>query len=198
MVQAIAKIVEGKKLAKEGKLDAALKSIQEARNIINEARELNLKLPSDLELEIKRFAAPYLLEEGKKQAKEGMMSEAITGFRNAAELDPRLKVRADYWNNLCRWGSLTGKAAEFMPECDKAVTLSHDDGMIRNTRGVARALAGDTKGAIEDFKAYLAQKYPEPRIESLKPKRQRWIAVLRKGEKPITPEEISELSKEGD
>ena len=190
MVEAIDWIISGKKLAKEGDLDGALNNLQEARR-------LDPNLPTVLEQEIKRLAVPHLIQEIQKLSKEGKLNEAIAEFRGAAALDPRLEVRADYWNSLCWWGSLVGKATEYMPECNKAIDLSHGYGMYRDTRGVARTLAGDKKGAIEDFEAYLAQSYPDPRIEQLKPKRQRWIEALHKGENPITPAEINELLKEG-
>ena len=190
MIKAVDKVIEGKSLAREGDLDGALRSLQEARR-------LDPDLPSGLEREFKRLSAPHLLAEGNKLAKENKLNEAIADFQEARTRDPRLEVRADYWNTLCWWSSLVGKASEVMPMCDKAVDLSHKYGMYRDTRGVARALAGDTKGAIEDFEAYLEQSYEDRLIEQLKTKRRQWIEVLRKGENPITPAEIKELLKEG-
>ncbi|MGZ8201249.1 MAG: tetratricopeptide repeat protein, partial [Methylosarcina sp.] len=70
-------------------------------------------------------------------------------------------------------------------------------GMYRDTRGVARTLTGNTKGAIEDFEAYLEQSYDDPGIEQLKPKRRQWVEALRKDKNPITQAEIKELLKEG-
>jgi WD40 repeat protein len=190
MIVAVDKIVKGKSLAKEGDLDGALKSLQEARR-------LDSNLPSGLEKEFKRLSAPHLLFEGNNLAKEDKLSEAIADFQAARIRDPLLEIRADYWNTLCWWSSLAGKAAEVMEICDKAVDLSHGYGMYRDTRGVARALAGDAKGAIDDFEAYLKQSYENPQIEQLKFKRRQWVEVLRKGDNPITPAEIKELLKEG-
>jgi len=190
MIKAVDKVIKGKSLAKEGDLDGALRSLQEARR-------LDPDLPSGLEKEFKQLSAPHLHAEGNKLAKEDKLNEAIADFQAARTRDPRLEVRADYWNTLCWWSSLVGKSSEVMSMCDKAVDLSHGYGMYRDTRGVARALAGDTKGAIEDFEAYLEQSYEDPLIEQLKTKRRQWIESLRKGENPITPGEIKELLKEG-
>ncbi|WP_306558131.1 tetratricopeptide repeat protein [Nostoc sp. 'Peltigera malacea cyanobiont' DB3992] len=64
---------------------------------------------------------------------------------------------ANSWNTLCWGGSLQKQAADVLPACDKAVALAPEDSRIRDSRGLARALTGDTQGAIEDFEAYIAQ-----------------------------------------
>jgi regulator of sirC expression with transglutaminase-like and TPR domain len=74
--------------------------------------------------------------------------------------------------------------------CEKAVALAPDDGNYRNSRGLARALTGNTKGAIEDFQAFIAQTDDQKR----KAQRQRWIDALRAGKNPFTPEEIKSLT----
>jgi WD40 repeat protein len=189
-ILAIDKIIEGKSLAVEGDLDGALKNLKEARR-------LDPNVPSGLEKEFKQLSAPYFFIKGMKLSKKAKLKEDIAHFQTARTRDPRLNVRADYWNILCWWSSLAGKASEAIPMCDKAVELSHGYGMYRDTRGVAKTLTGNTKGAIEDFEAYLAQSYEDPRIEQLKPKRRQWLEALRKDKNPITQAEIKELLKEG-
>lgn len=41
--------------------------------------------------------------------------------------------------------------------CEKAVKLAPDNGIFRESRGLARALTGDYKGATPDFEAYITQ-----------------------------------------
>jgi tetratricopeptide (TPR) repeat protein/tRNA A-37 threonylcarbamoyl transferase component Bud32 len=94
-------------------------------------------------------------------------------------------------NAACWWGSLAGHAERVLGVCDAAVAAS-DDGnrpRIRDSRGVARALAGDYAGAIADFEAYIAR----PANVSGVPVRRAWIATLARGENPFTREELDRL-----
>ncbi|MGR9044611.1 MAG: nSTAND1 domain-containing NTPase [Gammaproteobacteria bacterium] len=189
-VEAIDRIVKAKKSAKEGDLEGMMRGLQEAM-------DLDPNLPSGLDKKLKRLTVPTLLQKAYKQAGEGQLNEAIALLQEAGERDPTLKVKVSYWNGLCWWSSLSGRAAEAMPACDKAVDLSQGYGMYRDSRGVARALSGDMSGAIEDFEAYLEQTYQDPAVEQLKPKRRHWLEALRKGENPIDQAEMKELLKEG-
>ena len=74
----------------------------------------------------------------------------------------------------------------------KAVALAPKNGNIRDSRGIARALTGNTKGAIEDFQAFIAWTH----YEELKSQRQSWIDALRGGKNPFTPEEMEKLLNE--
>ncbi len=76
-----------------------------------------------------------------------------------------------------------------MAACDKAVELEPENGRLRDSRGLTRALTGNIEGAIEDFQAYIAWiNNDEEKLQ-----RQRWIDALRAGENPFTPEEIQTL-----
>jgi regulator of sirC expression with transglutaminase-like and TPR domain len=69
------------------------------------------------------------------------------------------------------------------------VELQPDDRDIRETRGVARAITGDIKGAIEDFEYYIKK----VKDTAKKSQRQRWVDALRAGDDPFTDEEIKTL-----
>jgi hypothetical protein len=69
------------------------------------------------------------------------------------------------------------------------VALAPDAGEIRDSRGIARALTGNTKGAIEDFQAFVT--WTKDKKDKLQ--RQRWVNALRAGQNPFTPEEIKSL-----
>jgi hypothetical protein len=58
---------------------------------------------------------------------------------------------------------------------------------------VARALRGDTSGAIADFEVYIA----DPEInETDKVQRRQWIEALKKGENPFTDEVLDGLKNQ--
>ena len=80
-----------------------------------------------------------------------------------------------------------------MTACDKAVSLAPEEPVLEyylDSRGLARALTGDTQGAIEDFQAFIESPYTD---EEEKAKRQRWIDALRAGKNPFTKEELESL-----
>nr|MDJ0718341.1 tetratricopeptide repeat protein [Prochloraceae cyanobacterium] len=81
---------------------------------------------------------------------------------------------------------------EVMFACEKAVTLAPENGGIRDSRGLARALTGNTKGAIEDFQAFIEWTYSDYYPDH-KAQRQRWIDALRANKNPFTDEEIKSL-----
>lgn len=86
---------------------------------------------------------------------------------------------------------LAGHAERVLPVCNAAVDPS-DQGnrpRIRDSRGVARALAGDHDGAISDFAAYVAR----PANVAGVPQRPTWMAALARGENPFTREELDRL-----
>ena len=90
---------------------------------------------------------------------------------------------------MCWFGSLLGHAAEVMAACEQAVALAPDHGGIRDSRGLARALTGDVAGAIDDFEAYVAW----TGNDRGRAQRQGWIAALRAGQNPFTPELLERL-----
>ena len=95
-------------------------------------------------------------------------------------------------------GSVDGFADIVLPAGDRAVEVSDEDqkGFYRDTRGLARALAGNKQEAIEDFRAFIAwsenQNFHYDRVT----KRQEWIQKLEAGEQPFTPEVLLELRNE--
>jgi hypothetical protein len=72
-----------------------------------------------------------------------------------------------------------------MAACEQAVKLVPEHGMLRDSRGLARALMGDYAGAIEDFKFYVewSQRYAVSKHS--RSKRQVWVAELEAGRNPF-------------
>jgi regulator of sirC expression with transglutaminase-like and TPR domain len=94
------------------------------------------------------------------------------------------------WGTLCGFGSLNNQAQDVMFACEKAVKLKPNDGIIRGTRGLARALTGNYQGAIEDFQV-LVESIED---EENKARVEGWIETLKKGENPFTSEVLKEFN----
>src|SRR5207249_2598812 len=100
-------------------------------------------------------------------------------------------LSADFWNDICWEGSLRGYAAQVLSKCERAAELAPEDWHISDSRGLARALTGNVKGAIDDFQA-LIKSTDNPQ---LKAQRQRWVEALSAGKNPFTPEELRSLNR---
>jgi len=104
---------------------------------------------------------------------------------------------ADFSNSVCREGSLDQFAKSVLPACDYAVTSNPSKVDYRDSRGVARALAGDTRGAIADFR-FVVQ--PANGYGNLSPKqiqeRRQWLQELEKGRNPFDAKTLAALQHE--
>ena len=148
----------------------------------------SLSLTFDPISETHKFAAAGLIEKGKALAKDGKIQEALAAYTQAQHLDPTLKISAKDWNSLCWNGSLAEQAATVMDACQQAVKLDPENGNIRDSHGLARALTGDTKGAIEDFSFYVKKRKKEKKSEANElriKQRTQWIAALKAGKNPF-------------
>ena len=119
--------------------------------------------------------------------------EAVSSFQTYTVLasgDP------NGWNMLCWWQSLTNFSLEVLEACQKANDLSETFAPYRDSRGLARVLAGDYTGAVEDFAAYLEYTKINGIYETHGKKREAWIAVLQRGENPFDEATLAELRKE--
>lgn len=132
-----------------------------------------------------------MLEKGSELVQEGKVKKAIASYQQAEKIDPT-QITARNWNTLCRYGSLRKKAADVIFACEKAVALDPKDGYVVDSRGLARALTGDLKGAITDFQVYIEW----TNNEDNKAQRQDWIKALQAGENPFTDEVLKSLRNE--
>ncbi|MBD2100972.1 TIR domain-containing protein [Leptolyngbya sp. FACHB-261] len=176
-------------LVKEAETQAKAGDVKGAVGTLRRAMTWDPSLTFNLEAEARQLAAPAILEKGKKLVEGGSIEEALAAYTEARKLDPTLKISAQDWDSLCWFGSLSGHAAEVLDACEKAVAPDPKDGEIRNSRGLARALTGNTQGAIEDFQAFIAWTDNQER----KARRQRWIAALEAGKNPFTKQELESL-----
>ena len=79
-----------------------------------------------------------------------------------------------------------------MDACEKAVAKAPEEAYILDSRGLARALTGDTAGAISDFQAFVDW----TDNDKWKAERQKWIDELRAGKNPFTEEVLKGLLEE--
>lgn len=141
-----------------------------------------------------------------------LISDAIATLETAQDLYGNLRVSDLEWRALCWQGSIAGEAGQVLFACDAAVAAEPTFGAHLSARGVARALSGDTPGAIEDLEAYLEwQARHEGRAlftaredglsadsgESLRAQVRGWIDSLVLGENPFTAEFLLELRNGG-
>jgi tetratricopeptide (TPR) repeat protein len=166
---------QGRAIGQGGDFQRAMAKFQQARKLSS-----NIQVPT--EKEVGWWAASGLVKKGEKLVKEGKVKEALTDYQKAQTLKPKWKLYPKSWNTLCRYGSLHGQAAEVMKACENAVTLAPKNGWIRDSRGIARAMTGDTAGAIEDFQLYIKW----TGSDKLKKQRQGWIEALKAGKNPFT------------
>jgi len=176
-----------RELAKAGDVEGAMQMLQEAVK-----RDPNLKL--NPKTEANTLAAPAFVDRGNELAQAGAIEAALSNYAKAQELLPDLKITFENWNTLCWFGSLNGSAKQVLFACENAVSLapSNDAASYQDSRGLARALTGNTAGAIADFQAYLKSESSADR----KAQRQRWIDALRSGQNPFTPKELESLKNQ--
>ncbi|MEH1891862.1 MAG: ribosome assembly protein 4, partial [Nostoc sp.] len=179
-------VIQGEKLARNEDVDNAVVKFRKAQQW-----DANLRFEPQVKVQefVNKGKAERLVDEGSSRLQEKKFKEALAAYTAALKFDPKVEIPADSWNTICWDGSLQKQAADVLPACEKAVALAPEDGKIRDSRGLARALTGDTQGAIEDFEAYIAQTQDKDR----KAQRQRWVKDLRMGKNPFTEAELKKL-----
>jgi tetratricopeptide (TPR) repeat protein len=168
-------------------------------------RAVNLEPRLELEpsIEARRLAAPFLVAQGTRLAHMGHVSEALKAYELANAYDHHLEIDAQSWFEVCRAGILGGAAKEVLDACERAVKAADQSGKFRDYLGVARALTGDTGGAIQDLEAYVTfeQRHHAGHPGSVQERRQLdyiakvqgWIDALKLGKDPFTKVELKAL-----
>jgi WD40 repeat protein len=103
---------------------------------------------------------------------------------------------ADMLNNVCWSGSLDQFARLVLPACDQAVAIDPYNGRYRDSRGLARALTGNRRGAIADFKFYVDWATEEQINKSLIKERQTFFQKLTAGQNPFDAKTLQKLYAE--
>ena len=85
---------------------------------------------------------------GDRRGAQSLMARAVR--------DARRVRRGEALNSVCWQGALMDFARVVMPACDAAVAAEAGNAGYRDSRGLARALTGNRRGAIADFEFYIA------------------------------------------
>ncbi len=134
-----------------------------------------------------------LIDEAEEQLKQDEYSKAQAIYKRIENLKPTKESLAYSWNSLCWEASLQGYVKNVVNNaCEKAVKLAPNEGYIRDSRGLARALTGNFQGAIEDFQVFIESTDDAEK----KAQRESWVKDLQAGNNPFTPEELEKLRGE--
>jgi tetratricopeptide (TPR) repeat protein len=179
-------------LVKQGNFEAAVEKFKKAQQFDAKV-DLNPET-EELDNNPEVVAAMALIIKGKELVRDGKVKEAVSAYNKALKINPKLKISADDWQTLCWNGSLYNQAKDVMFACEKAVALASKDEVAnsRRYRGVARALTGDTSGAIKDFESYVKSVDDDNRWKS---RCEGWIKDLRNDKNPFTEEKLEELRR---
>ncbi|MBE8986568.1 WD40 repeat domain-containing protein, partial [Nostoc sp. LEGE 12450] len=193
LVKKLALVQQGQELAKNGNIPGAVAKFKQAQQLDS---KIDLEpdthgLQNNPETIAKKLVVEALVAQSKELLKQGDVKQAIKKYTEIEKLQPTPEIPADSWNSLCWLGSLHNHAADVMFACEKAVILAPKDTSIQDSRGLARALTGNIKGAVEDFEAYIKSTDNDP--NGYKAQRRRWVNALNAGKNPFTPEELKKL-----
>jgi TonB family protein len=121
----------------------------------------------------------------------GQVTEALAAYASAGRLDHRVTHALSYSLDQCLYGAAWGFASAVMAQCDDAVALAPNAAAPLRARGIARALAGNGSGAIEDLEtaARLAPGTAYAREAA------EWALALREGRNPFTDEVLAALRR---
>lgn len=164
--------------------------------------------PQDIEAHHRGKMADYFVARAQAAFHSGLSSKpdvplALAYFEAAAEIKPGFEpensnIGYTGWNNICWRGAVWGYADKLLWACDLAVEKANGEAMAHNrdSRGVARAAAGNLAGAWEDIAAFVQHFSATGKHPSLVEKRRTWLKKLAAGENPISPEVLVELRRE--
>ena len=185
-------VKQGARLAQQGDLAGATDKFMEAI-------AKNPDIDIDPDTEPKRIYAVTLLNEAMEVAQNGDIFTAEKRFREALALDGGLETdnqTAPVWGEICWQGIIWNEAALVLDACNIVVSLAPEGADYLESRGVARALVGDSAGAVEDLEAAIAlwtrDSYPSTFIEV----RRVWVEALKAGRNPFDAETL-ELLRQG-
>jgi hypothetical protein len=113
-------------------------------------------------------------------ARQSHIADAITMMDSALVVDSAT-VTSSQLNSVCWFGTLRSFAPRVLRYCERAVRLDPTATGIMDSRGVARALAGDVPGAIQDFRAYIGDLANSAESRN---QRRAWMGALQAGTSP--------------
>ena len=142
--------------------------------------------------------AESLMTDAAALGEQGKLQEAAAKFRQAAGLNPDRGYAIPTTNllsDVCWAGALSGRPSQVLSFCDQAVSTGPDDVYAHDGRGVARALAGNTRGAVEDF-TFVIDHWNTLQLSSPTgaDTRAAWIKALQAGKNPFDAATLESLN----
>lgn len=157
-------------------------------------------LSQDIPQEYKPDLADILAENADYLARtsenRSQAAKAVAAIQAIHTEMPEFAIPAIPLNNVCWFASLWGLAENALFACELAVEMEPEDGGIRDSRGLARALTGDFAGAIEDFQFFITWAADNQIPAEMTARREEWIAALEAGANPFTETLLNDLRTE--
>lgn len=179
-------------LIEKGEDKARRGSLEEAKVLWSKAIEWGRELDFDPEQKAEDLkAAQDRVDEGVRVAKKGKIDEALDAFRYAENLDSAT-ISAREWRDLCWYGAKHGKNELVMDACQKAIAFEPVTLFDKRSRGIAHALIGKKKRAINDLSLFVEGTSKD---DSQRKETEAWIDQLKKGENPFTSTVLISLEK---
>jgi WD40 repeat protein len=156
--------------------------------------KLDPELKTELEKLARNFPVWNLAKRGSDLAVQGDLTGALQVYQEIQYLGATDKALADLWSGICWYGGIGGHATDQLKQvCEKAVTLAPDNGAVRDSRGLVRALLGDYPGAIEDFKFFIRWAKEGELSDTDISLRETWITELEAGRNPFDEATLESL-----
>lgn len=154
---------------------------------------LSQDIPQETKLEIADLLmglAEYLAYSSENSSQAAKSVAAIQAVHTDM---PEFVIPAARLNNICWYVSLWGQAEDVLFACELAVEMEPENVSYLDSRGLARALAGDFAGAIEDFQFVLAGAADGGFSKEMIAQREAWLAAMEAGNNPFTEAVLEEL-----
>ncbi len=126
-------------------------------------------------------------------AQLGDASRAYAVADRAARMDPD---NLTYLRQNCRYGAIAGQPEAVMGICERMAQANPNSLWARDSRGIARMLAGDYPGAIEDFAFVVETMHAAGFSGGNVAQRERFIEAMRDGQNPVTEEDLESLLRQ--
>jgi WD40 repeat protein/transcriptional regulator with XRE-family HTH domain len=131
----------------------------------------------------------------------GRIGEAIALMDRGMRAAPLLVDTSENWRALCWYGSAWSSAEEgswafqerVLQACERSVQLAPNDANTIYARGIARALADDRAGSLEDLRAALESYQRDGVPESFWGPMAAWIATLQASGDPFDAATLESL-----
>jgi len=136
------------------------------------------------------------LEQAHLQLLKGYPQKAEQLYETAAKWSKEIPDPA-VSNDVAWKGATDNMAVAVVSAAEGTVEMDPENGEYRDTRALVRALQGDTKGAIEDYEAYLEwARYQQYESQANIQKRREWVAKLKSGSNPFNEKLLHSLRDE--